>query len=194
MADQRGGSETRSAVAAIRLLMLTGCRLSEIQKFRWEYVDVEAGKLRLLDSKIGGRAVPLAPSAVRLLANLPRDEDNPWMIAGKVVERNDLVLLLHQQDEQQRCGCGDRSRHGRPPAAPASAALDPSVEIRGVDPDAVSHPVDVVRGIWIVRSVLGQLFQMRSRLRDVRRDGIDGFEQLLDVRPCDGEPAQEQTE
>ena len=28
------GSETRSAVAAIRLLMLTGCRLSEIQKLR----------------------------------------------------------------------------------------------------------------------------------------------------------------
>ena len=28
--------------------------------------------------------MPLAPSAVRLLANLPRDEDNPWMIAGKV--------------------------------------------------------------------------------------------------------------
>ena len=84
MADQRDGSETRSAVAAIRLLMLTGCRLSEIQKLRCEYVDVEAGELRLLDSKIGGRAVPLAPSAVRLLANLPRDEDNPWMIAGKV--------------------------------------------------------------------------------------------------------------
>ena len=84
MADQRDGSETRSAVAAIRLLMLTGCRLSEIQKLCWEYVDVEAGELRQLDSKIGGRAVPLAPSAVRLLANLPRDEDNPWMIAGKV--------------------------------------------------------------------------------------------------------------
>ena len=84
MADQRDGSETHSAVAAIRLLMLTGCQLSEIQKLRWEYVNVEAGELRLLDSKIGGRAVPLAPSAVRLLANLPRDEDNPWMIAGKV--------------------------------------------------------------------------------------------------------------
>ena len=35
-------------------------------------------------SKTGGRAVPLAPSAVRLLASLPRDEDNPWVIAGKL--------------------------------------------------------------------------------------------------------------
>ena len=27
--------------------------------------------------------MPLAPSAVRLLARLSRDEDNPWVIAGK---------------------------------------------------------------------------------------------------------------
>ena len=77
------GSETRSAVVAIRLLVLTGCRLSEIQKLRWERVDFDAGELRLLDSKTGGRAVPLAPSAVRLLAALPRDPDNPWVIAGR---------------------------------------------------------------------------------------------------------------
>ena len=79
----RDGSETRSAVAAIRLLMLTGCRLSEIQKLRWEHLDLEAGELRLPDTKTGARAVPLAPSAVRLLESLPRDEDNPWVIAGR---------------------------------------------------------------------------------------------------------------
>ena len=33
------GSETASAIAAVRLLMLTGCRLSEIQKLHWEHVD-----------------------------------------------------------------------------------------------------------------------------------------------------------
>ena len=79
----RDRSETRSAVVAIRLLMLTGCRLSEIQKLRWEHVDLEAGELRLPDTKTGGRAVPLAPSAVRLLESLPRDEENPWVIAGR---------------------------------------------------------------------------------------------------------------
>ena len=79
----RDGSETRSAVVAIRLPMLTGCRLSEIQKQRWEHVDLEAGELRLPDTKTGGRAVPLAPSAVRLLEALPCDEDNPWVIAGR---------------------------------------------------------------------------------------------------------------
>ena len=77
------GSETRSAVVAFRLLMLTGCRLSEIQKLRWEHVDLDAGELHLPDAKTGGRAVPLAPSAVRLLETLPRDADNPWVIAGR---------------------------------------------------------------------------------------------------------------
>ena len=77
------GSETPSAVTAIRLLMLTGCRLSEIQKLRWEHVDLAAGELRLPDTKTGGRAVPLAPSAVRLLAALPREKDNPWVIVGR---------------------------------------------------------------------------------------------------------------
>ena len=77
------GSETRSAVVAIRLLMLTGCRLSEILKLKWDHVDLGAGELRLPDSKTGGRAVPLAPSAVRLLAGLSRDEDNPWVITGR---------------------------------------------------------------------------------------------------------------
>ena len=37
------GSETPAAVAAIRLLMLTGCRLSEIQKLRWEHVQPGGG-------------------------------------------------------------------------------------------------------------------------------------------------------
>ena len=79
----RDGSETRSAVVAIRLLMLTGCRLSEIQELQWAHVDLEAGELRLPDTKTGGRAVPLAPSAIRLLQGLPRDEENPWVIAGR---------------------------------------------------------------------------------------------------------------
>ena len=90
----RDGSETRSAVVAFRLLMLTGCRLSEIQKLRWEHVDLEAGELHLPDTKTGGRAVPLAPSAVRLLETLPRDEDNPWVIAGKKPDSH-LTDLQH---------------------------------------------------------------------------------------------------
>ena len=45
------GSESHSAVTAIRLLMLTGCRLSEILTLRWAHVDLAAGELNLLDTK-----------------------------------------------------------------------------------------------------------------------------------------------
>ena len=75
-------SEMPSAVAAFRLLLLTGCRLSEIQFLRWECVKDDY--IELPDAKTGGRVVPLGPEARALLANLPREEDNPWVITGKV--------------------------------------------------------------------------------------------------------------
>ncbi len=43
--------------------MLTGCRLGEVQTPRWENVDLEAGELRLPDSKTGARMVPLSRAA-----------------------------------------------------------------------------------------------------------------------------------
>ena len=72
------GSESHSAVTAIRLLMLTGCRFSEFLTLRWAHVDLAAGDLKLPDTKTGGRAVPLAPAAVRLLADLPRKRGMRW--------------------------------------------------------------------------------------------------------------------
>ena len=41
------------AAAALRLLMLTGCRLNEILTLRWDDVDRKAGELRLRDAKTG---------------------------------------------------------------------------------------------------------------------------------------------
>ena len=50
------------ALNAIRLLALTGCRLSEIQKLRWEHV--REATLELPDGKNGARRVYLGPAAV----------------------------------------------------------------------------------------------------------------------------------
>ena len=77
------GKVSASAVAAIRLLMLTGCRRGEIVTLRWEDVDLEAGELRLRDAKTGPRQVALSPAAVRVLSAIPRHADNPWVIAGR---------------------------------------------------------------------------------------------------------------
>jgi integrase len=62
-----------TAAAAVRLLLLTGCRKSEILSLRWDWVDFERGYLRLPDSKTGAKVVPLAAAAMELLSALPRN-------------------------------------------------------------------------------------------------------------------------
>jgi integrase len=64
--------EMPSAVAAVRLLMLTGCRLSEIMKLRWEWVDLTSGFINLPDSKTGKKSIPLGDAAVRQVNSVPR--------------------------------------------------------------------------------------------------------------------------
>jgi integrase len=51
------GIELPSAIAAVRLLILTGCRLGEIVTLKWEYVDLANKVLRLPDSKTGAKIV-----------------------------------------------------------------------------------------------------------------------------------------
>ncbi|MBB2199616.1 MAG: tyrosine-type recombinase/integrase [Gluconacetobacter sp.] len=72
------------AATCIRLLLLTGCRLGEIQTLKWEYVDARAGVLRLPDSKTGAKIVPVGKAALDVLAGIPRIDGNPYVITGKV--------------------------------------------------------------------------------------------------------------
>jgi integrase len=48
-------SENPYAVAAIELLLLTGCRLGEVLNLRWSDVDIERRFLLLPDSKTGAK-------------------------------------------------------------------------------------------------------------------------------------------
>ena len=57
------GSVFPTAVPAIRLLLLTGCRKNEIVTLRWDDIDRTAGVLRLRDSKTGARRVGGAAQA-----------------------------------------------------------------------------------------------------------------------------------
>ena len=72
------------AVAAMRLLLLTGCRKGEILNLRWDQVDMAAGELRLPDTKTGPRTISMAPEAVAVLSRIPRLTDNPFVIPGRI--------------------------------------------------------------------------------------------------------------
>jgi integrase len=72
--DSSPGSITAGAALCIRLLALTGARLSEMTGLRWGMVDLDRSCLRLPDSKTGAKVVPLAPQAVELLREQRPDE------------------------------------------------------------------------------------------------------------------------
>ena len=77
---------------AVRLLLLTGCRKTEVLSLKWSYVDFERGYLRLPDSKTGEKAVPLGAAAQDVLTALPRLSDEwvfPATTRGQRVDSND---------------------------------------------------------------------------------------------------------
>lgn len=80
------------AIAAIRLLMLTGCRLREILNLQWAHVDMERGILNLPTSKTGAKKVLVGAAALKVLADLERIEGNPYVIVGETKDkpRSDL--------------------------------------------------------------------------------------------------------
>lgn len=78
---EQDGSETPFVVAAFRLLILTGCRLGEIQTLKWAYINGDG--MELPDTKTGARRIPLPQPARDVLASLPRTKGNPYVIEGK---------------------------------------------------------------------------------------------------------------
>ena len=114
-AEIKGGASA-GAVGAIRLLMLTGCRKNEILTLRWRDVDLAIGELTLADAKTGPRAVPLAPSAVRLLAGLAREPGSPWVIPGHkpgthMRDRDHRALCTSGAGVGARSGGADRREY-----------------------------------------------------------------------------------
>ena len=68
--DAQTGKGNRQQAEIFRLLLLTGCRKSEIVRLRWS--EVRADGLVLADSKTGPRRVPLNSQARRIIERQPR--------------------------------------------------------------------------------------------------------------------------
>jgi integrase len=69
-------------VAAVRLLIFTGARMTEILTLRWEWIDLDNGVIRLPDSKTGAKTIHLSAPARAVLDSLPRVAGNPHVIVG----------------------------------------------------------------------------------------------------------------
>lgn len=88
---------------AIRLIALTGCRVSEICQLRSKHIDWTLGILRLPDSKTGPRDVPVATRVIAYLRALepkswvcptadgkPVGQQRVWSDLARVCQRADL--------------------------------------------------------------------------------------------------------
>ena len=62
----QGGERERQCSDILRLLLLTGCRLNEIVKLKWSYIDNH--EIHLPDSKTGARSVYLSHAAKDVLS------------------------------------------------------------------------------------------------------------------------------
>ena len=105
------GSVTVYEAAAIRLLMLTGCRKNEIVKLKWKDVDINAGEIRIPDGKTGARLVPLSPAAAEVLSGLPRKARRPWVILGTRSGRYLGDLQPAWERTRERAGLDDVRIH-----------------------------------------------------------------------------------
>ena len=110
--DMEGeGIELPSAIAAVRLLMLTGCRLGEIMNLKWEHVDLAGRALRLTDSKTGAKVVHLGQAAIDVLAKIAKAPRNPWVIVGTLPGARLSDLQPFWQRVRARAGLKDARIH-----------------------------------------------------------------------------------
>ena len=80
---EKDSRATPWAIAAIRLLIFTGARLSEILTLKWDHVDEDHGLFLLPDSKTGKKAIRFNAPARQVLEGVPRLEGNPFVICGE---------------------------------------------------------------------------------------------------------------
>ena len=99
-----------TASLALRFLILTACRTGEVLGARWEEFDGDVWTIPAERMKARRpHRTPLVDMSLRLLEQLPRIEDNPYVFAGARYHRplSGMALLKTMRDRGFGVG-GDR--------------------------------------------------------------------------------------
>jgi integrase len=83
-AAEAEGKISLFVIAALRLLIFTGCRRSEVLGMRWRDIDTSLKQFKVPDPKEKGgtKWVNLSDPALQVLAKLPHIHGNPYVFAG----------------------------------------------------------------------------------------------------------------
>lgn len=79
----RSGRVAPNAVLALKLLLFTGGRLSEVLGARWDWVDLANGAIHLPTAKTGARDLHLGAAAIGLLLEEKKRGSGPFIIPGR---------------------------------------------------------------------------------------------------------------
>ncbi|HEY4031989.1 MAG TPA: tyrosine-type recombinase/integrase [Caulobacteraceae bacterium] len=77
------GVESPFAIAAIRLLVLTGARRNEVLGLERAWIDAHNSCLRLPDSKTGAKVIHLGEAALEVIQAVPGIVGNPYLLPGR---------------------------------------------------------------------------------------------------------------
>lgn len=95
VALERLRSEDPLRVAAVTLILLTGCRRTEIADLRW--TEVKGRRLSLHDSKTGPRTVWLGREARAVLDRVPRQRGAEYVFPAGNAKRTSLLDVFWRQ-------------------------------------------------------------------------------------------------
>ncbi len=68
---------------AIKLLMFTGCRVSEVLNLQWEEVDFDNSRLNFKDSKTGAKTIPIGAPALQIIGSIEQTPGNAFVFVGR---------------------------------------------------------------------------------------------------------------
>lgn len=92
--------DTMSSIDLVRLLLLTGLRISEASSLKWDQVELDDAYFHLPNPKNSNPvSMPLAVQAVDMLRARPRIDGNPyvfpsWGAAGHIKDPRDIMKKL----------------------------------------------------------------------------------------------------
>ena len=143
--------------AAIRLLMLTGCRKGEILGLQWAWIDWGRGLIRLPDSKTGAKTVPLPLPAVEILKAIDRKDGNPHVLRAIRGSEDGPLVGLQSAWEAVRVRATELARQ-RATEAAEDVSLAPDltdVRIHDLRHSYASFAVADGAPLYLVGKVLG---------------------------------------
>ena len=108
---EESGLEPKQALSAIRLLVFTGARMSEIVTAKWEYVKRNRGVLELPDSKTGFKQILLSEPAMEILNDLMVVEGNDYLIPGLKSDTHFARLRDVWERIREKAGLSDVRLH-----------------------------------------------------------------------------------